>query len=168
MLGLLQMPLKLLHISKDLPVCLAVSECCLKLLGSFGALVFVAGAELSGDWVTDGGEKVGSSLAWWCVETKVDEVLPGLVGRALIEHAPFIDDQDLVHQLINAFSGLIEGGDGCSIRYIGHDTQRFGVIQSGGCIETSCRIVPADDGALGGQGLGDGNSFSLTPETPRV
>lgn len=97
MFGLLQMFFKLFYISKDFFVCFVVFECCFKFFGSFGVFVFVVGVELLGDWVIDGGEKVGSSLVWWCVEIKVDEVLFGFVGRVLIEYVFFIDDQDFVY-----------------------------------------------------------------------
>lgn len=96
------------------------------------------------------------------METKVDEILLRLIGGTLVKHATSVDDKDLVHELIDTLTSLIQGDEGGTLAHVRHYTQRLGVIESGASIETTRGVIPAGDRRLGSERLGNTDTFPLT------
>ncbi|KAI6755228.1 hypothetical protein HG531_004334 [Fusarium graminearum] len=73
-----------------------------------------------------------------------------------------IDDQNFVHELVNAFTGLVQGDESGSVADVCHNAKRSRVIEGGRRVQSSGRVIPGHDSRLGGQCFGDRDSLSFT------
>ena len=53
----------------------------------------------------------------------VDEVLPGVVRRPEVYHPPFVDEADLVKDVVERFAGLVDGDDSRLVEVVRRNPQ---------------------------------------------
>ena len=94
---------------------------------------------LDGSFVRIGnrGEKIGGGPSWLTFKAEVDEVLLGLVCRTKVQTLPFVDEQNLVDQLIQRFSGLVQRHCSRRLSHIGKRADGLDVFQCGTGIKAS-------------------------------
>ena len=129
--GLEEVGFVVAHVGEHVLVGFAGEEGLLEVFGCLGAAVFPTLTEMASVGVTDGGQEVGRGLARGRVEAEVDKVLSGFGCRALVQHAAFVDDEDLVHQLVDTLARLVQCGDGSTVADVGHNTEGAGIVE--GC-----------------------------------
>ena len=79
-------------------------------------------------------------------EAQVLKVAFGLFSRSLEEHAAIIDDEDLVDEPIDRLASLVQAYESGAAANVSPDAQRLDETQGRAGIETTGRVVPANDG----------------------
>ncbi|KAF1738373.1 hypothetical protein CRV24_000298 [Beauveria bassiana] len=149
------------NVGEDALVGVAREERGLELGGRLGAAGLEAVAEAARVDVADGREKVGRGLARGRKEAEIDKILAGVGRGALVQHAARVNDEHLVHELVDALAGLVQRRERGAVRDVGHDAQRPRIVERRRGVEPARRVVPAGDGRLCRERLGNGHALAL-------
>ena len=84
----------------------------------------------------------GGALAGECLVSQTLEVGAGLGSGPEVDLATLVDDQNLVGEAVDTFSGLVEGDEGGLAKNIGHDSHRLDEIQGGTGVQTMSGVIP--------------------------
>ena len=87
----------------------SINESFLEFFGGLGGLILETGAKASLRGIGDGRQEICCGLSLGAFESEVNEVLLGVFGGPREDLAALVDDQHLVHQLVDALAGLVQG-----------------------------------------------------------
>lgn len=76
-------------------------------------------------------EEICSRLTVGGFVPKVDEILARLLGRSKVCHLTLVDDANLVEEIVERLSGLVDGDDRRHPGHIGSNTKRLDELESG-------------------------------------
>lgn len=94
-------------------------------------------------------------------KAEILEVFACFGPRAVVQQSSLGDDSDLVVQLVNTVSSLVQANDGGVALDVGQLAKDLVEAQGGVGVETSRGVVPHLDARLARQYLGDGYPLLL-------
>ena len=112
-----------------------------KFVGGPGHAVFISFASDASVGIGDGDKEVWGGLAIGGLISHVDEVFASKRSRTVVDHPTFVDDTDLVEEVIYVLGGLVDGGDCRYFGDIGGDPKGLNEFECCGGIKTSSRAA---------------------------
>ena len=105
---------------------------------------------------------VGGALTRERLITQTLKIGMSFGSRPKVDLATLVDDQNLVEEVVDTFSGLIEGDEGGLTKDISHDPQALDEIQGGTSIQATSGVIPGLNSSTCGHHIDDGHSLTFT------
>ena len=108
------------------------------------------------------GQVVGGTLTGKRLVTEGLEVRTSFRSRSKIDLAALIDHEDLVEEVVDTLTGLVEGDESGLAEDVCHDSQGLDEIECGTGIQSTGGIIPGLNPSAGSHHLSDRNPLTFT------
>lgn len=86
-----------------------------------------------------------TGLSGHVLVSEAEHVLSGLLGGSKVDLSALVDDEHLVKLVVDALSGLVQRRERRHLEHVRQNSQRLGVVERGGRVQSSGRVVPRGD-----------------------